>query len=68
MLETGPLTRRFEVRYDKMVDRKIIQFIEMHPSHMGYIKSLIMADYKRYLRNPTNHKKKWGIIKEEAPK
>jgi len=66
-MKRNPLTKRIEIIYDAMVDRKILKFLDLHPSKMGYIKKLIMADYKRYLRNPTAYKRKWGLVKEEAP-
>lgn len=57
-----PLTKRIEIHYDKMVDRKIIAFIELHPNKMEYIKGLIMKDYKKYLRNPTQYKRVRGLV------
>ena len=56
------LTKRIEIHYDKMVDRKIIAFIELHPNMMEYIKGLIMKDYKKYLRNPTQYKRVRGLV------
>lgn len=57
-----PLTKRIEIHYDKLVDRQIIEFIEMHPSMMSYIKDLIAKDYRKYKRNPSQYKKIRGLI------
>jgi len=67
MNTSSPLTRRYDIHYDKMIDHKIIAFIDMHPSRMGFIKDLIMAEYKRYLRAPKQYRRRHGL-QEEAPR
>jgi len=58
----NPLAKRYEFYYDAMIDAKIIEFIEIHPVKADYFKALIMKDYKKYLRAPTQYKRNRGLI------
>ena len=62
MARKPTLVKRIEILYDEMIDQKIIKFIEIHPNRTQYIKGLILKDYKKYLRNPTQYKQVRGLM------
>lgn len=62
----SPLTKRFEIHFDKMTERNVLEFLDLFPSRMGFIKQLIYVEFRKYKRNPTQYKKQHGLVKKET--
>lgn len=62
----SPLTKRIEIHFDKMTERNVIEFLELFPSKMSFIKQLIYVEFRKYKRNPTQYKKQHGLVKKET--
>lgn len=62
----SPLTKRIEIHFDKMTERNVVEFLELFPSKMSFIKQLIYVEFRKYKRNPTQYKKQHGLIKKET--
>lgn len=60
----SPLTKRIEIHFDKMTERNVVEFLELFPSKMSFIKQLIYVEFRKYKRNPTQYKKQHGLIKK----
>ena len=62
----SPLTKRIEIHFDKMTERNVIEFLDLFPSKMSFIKQLIYVEFRKYKRNPTQYKKQHGLVKKET--
>jgi len=62
----SPLTKRIEIHFDKMTERNVVEFLELFPSKMSFIKQLIYVEFRKYKRNPTQYKKQHGLVKKET--
>ena len=62
----SPLTKRIEIHFDKMTERNVIEFLDLFPSRMSFIKELIYIEFRKYKRNPTQYKKQHGLVKKET--
>ena len=62
----SPLTKRIEIHFDKMTERNVVEFLELFPSKMSFIKQLIYVEFRKYMRNPTQYKKQHGLVKKET--
>lgn len=55
------LAKRYEVHFDQMTEKNIIAFMEMWPNKMQYLRELVMKDYRKYKRAPSQFKKIRGL-------
>jgi hypothetical protein len=62
----SPLTKRIEIHFDKMTERNVVEFLDLFPSRMSFIKQLIYVEFRKYKRNPTQYKKQHGLVKKET--
>ena len=62
----SPLTKRIEIHFDKMTERNVIEFLDLFPSRMSFVKQLIYVEFRKYKRNPTQYKKQHGLVKKET--
>lgn len=62
----SPLTKRIEIHFDKMTERNVVEFLDLFPSKMSFIKQLIYVEFRKYKRNPTQYKKQHGLVKKET--
>jgi hypothetical protein len=58
----SPLTKRIEIHFDKMTERQVVEFLDLFPSYMRFIKELIYIEFRKYKRNPTQYKKTHGLM------
>ncbi len=60
----SPLTKRVELHFDKMTEKQVLDFLDMFPSKMGFIKDLIYREFRKYKRAPYQYRKQHGISKK----
>lgn len=57
----SPLTKRIELHFDRMTEKQVLDFIELHPSKMGFIKELVYVEFRKYKKKPIQYCQQHGL-------
>ena len=64
----NPLTRRYEVHFDKMTDAQVIKFLDAIPNKPTFLRELVMREFRKYKRAPYQYAQNHGFNFVEAKK